>query len=66
MAGGSLEADGTLVQGAINMDVSEFPTLEAGFMISGVIMGEESIMVTAGPPDFGAFESGFFFLGQGR
>ena len=64
MARGSFETGGTFVQGAIDVDVSEFPALEAGFMVSGVISREGSIMVTAGPPNFGVFQGGFFFFGQ--
>ena len=35
---GGLETGGTLIQRAINMDVSKFPTLEAGLMVSGMIV----------------------------
>ena len=54
MAGGPLETGGAFVQRAVDMNVSEFPTLEAGFMVSGMVMGQGSIVVTAGPPDVGA------------
>ena len=43
----------------------KFPALEAGLMVSGMIMGEGCVMVTAGPPDFGVSEGDFFF-GQRR
>ena len=66
MAGGRLEADRALVQRAVDMDVSKFPVLEAGFMVSRVIMGEGSVMVATSPPDFSVNEGGFFFFGQGR
>ena len=55
VAGGSLKAGGAFIEGAVDANVSEFPALEAGFVVSGMVMGEGSIMVTAGPPDFGAF-----------
>ena len=48
------------------MDVSKFPALEAGFVVSGMVTCEGSVMVTASPPDFGVLEGGFFFFGQGR
>ena len=65
MAGGSFETGGAFVERAIDADVSEFPALEAGFMVSGVIPREGSVMVTAGPPNFGAFQGSFFIFGQG-
>ena len=66
MARGSSETDGTLIQGAVDTDVPEFPALKAGFMILEMVMGEEGIMVAASPPDFCAFEGSFFVFGQGR
>ena len=48
------------------MDVPEFPALEAGFVVLGVITGEGSVMVAASPPDFGANKGDFFFFGQRR
>ena len=45
------------------MDVSKFPALEAGFMITGVVTRQGDVMVTAGPPDLSASEGNFFFLG---
>ena len=47
------------------MDMSEFPALEAGFVVLGVISGQGSVVVTASPPNFGAFQGGFLFFGQG-
>ena len=46
------------------MDVPEFPALEAGFMVSGMITSERSIMVTASPPDFSVLKGSFFLFGQ--
>ena len=63
---GSFEAGGTLVEMTIDADVSKFPVLEAGFMIVGVVTSERCIIVTANSPDFGASDSDFFFLGQGK
>ena len=66
MIRGGLEANGTLVQGTVDMDVPKFPTLEAGFMIAEMVMGERGIMIATSPPDFSAFKGGFFVFGQGR
>ena len=65
IARGRLETGGTLIQVAIDTDVTEFPTLEAGFVITGMVMGKGCIVVTASPPDFGMSDSNFFFFGQG-
>ena len=64
MARGSLEPGRAFVQGAVDMDVPEFPALEAGFMVSGMITSERSIMVTASPPDFSVLKGSFFLFGQ--
>ena len=64
VAGGSLKTGRAFVQVAMDMDVPELPTLEAGLMISGVISGKRYIMVAAGPPDFGASDGIIFFFGQ--
>ena len=64
MAGGSLETGGAFVQGAVDTDVPELPTLEASFVITEMVIREGGIMVAAGPPDFGAFQGGLFFFGQ--
>ena len=53
MARGSFETGGAFVQGAIDADMSEFPALEAGFMVLGVVSGQGSVVVTASPPNFG-------------
>ena len=37
MARGSFEIGGTLVKVAVDMNVSKFPTLKAGFVVSRVI-----------------------------
>ena len=66
MAGGSPETGETFIQGAVDVDVSKFPALEAGFVISGMVTGEGCVIVTASPPDFSAFEGSFFISGQGR
>ena len=66
MARGSLETGGAFVEGTVDMNVSKFPVLEAGFMIVGVVTSERCIIVTANSPDFGASDSDFFFLGQGK
>ena len=66
MARGSLEAGGALIEVAINMDVAEFPVLEAGLMVAGVVMSKGCIMVIASPPDFSVSNGSFLFFGQGR
>ena len=66
MARGSLETSGAFVEMTVDADVAEFPALETGLMVAGVIIGERYVMVAAGPPDFGASEGDFFFLGQRR
>ena len=63
MARGSSETNRTLVQEAVDVNVSEFPALEAGFMVSGMITDEGCIMVTADPPDFCVFKGGLFVFG---
>ena len=55
VAGGSLETGGAFVKGAVDVNVSELPALEAGFMVLGVVTGEGSVMVTASPPNFSVF-----------
>ena len=62
MARGSLETGGTFVKMAVDTDVSEFPALEAGFVVTGMVMGKGCVMVTACPPDFGASDGNFLFL----
>ena len=37
VARGPFEAGGTFVKGAIDVDVSKFPALEAGFVVSGMV-----------------------------
>ena len=64
MARGSLETSGAFVEMTIDADVAEFPALETGFMVAGMVTSERYIMVTAGPPDFSVSEGNFFFLGQ--
>ena len=39
VARGSLETGGAFVQGAVDVDVSEFSALKAGLVVSGVISG---------------------------
>ena len=66
MARGSLETGGALIEVAVDTDMTEFPVLKAGFVIMEVVISEGCIMVTAGPPDFGMSNGGFFFFGQGE
>ena len=48
------------------MDVPEFPALEAGLVVSEMVVGKGSVVVTASPPDFCTFEDSFFVFGQRR
>ena len=63
VTGGPLETSGAFVEGAIDANMSEFPALEAGFMITRVVLGQRGVVVTTGPPDVGAFQGDFFFSG---
>ena len=58
----SLKAGEALIQVAVDADVTEFPALEAGLVIAGVVMSKGYVMVAASPPDFGVSEGNFFFL----
>ena len=49
---------------AVDTDMPNFPALEADFMVTGVVAGEGSIIVTVGPLDFGASDSDLLFLDQ--
>ena len=62
MARGPFETSGALVQGTVDMNMSKFPALEAGFVVTGMVMGKGCVMVTACPPDFGASDGNFLFL----
>ena len=66
MAGGSLKAGGALVEMTIDMDISKFPVLEAGFMILGMVTGKEGVIVAASSSDFSVSDSNFFFFCQRR
>ena len=59
----SPEADRALIQGAVDMDMPQFPALEAGLMVSGVVTGKRCVVVAACPPDFSAFKGSFFVFG---
>ena len=64
VTGRPLETSGALVKRAVDADMSEFPAMEAGLVVMGVVSGQGGVMVTTGPPDVGAFEGGLFFFGQ--
>ena len=55
VTGGPLETSGALVERTVDADVSEFSAVETSFMVTGVVAGQGDVMVTAGPPDVGAF-----------
>ena len=63
MAGGGLETGGAFVKVAVDVDVTEFPALETGFMIVEVVSSKGCIVVAAGPPDFSVSEGDFLFFG---
>ena len=65
VAGGPLETSGAFVERTVDMNVSKFPALEAGFMVTGVVTRQGGVVVTAGPPDVGAFQGDLFFFSQG-
>ena len=65
VAGGSLETGGALIQVAVDVDMTEFPALEAGLVVTGVVTGKGCVMVAASPPDFSASDSDFFFGQRG-
>ena len=65
MAGGGFEADGAFIQRVVDANVFKFPTLETGFVVMRVVTGKGSVVVTASPPYFSVFQSGFFIFGQG-
>ena len=65
MTGGSLETGGALIQVAVDVDMTEFPALEAGLVVAGMVTSEGCVVVAAGPPDFGVSDSNLFFIGQG-
>ena len=62
MAREGLETSGAFVKMAVDMDVTEPPTLEASFMIAGMITSKGYVMVTASPPDFGVSEGDLFLV----
>ena len=64
MTRGSFKTDGALVEAAVDMDVSKFPTLEAGLIVVRVALSKGCVIVTAGLPDFGVSDSDLFFLSQ--
>ena len=65
MAERGLETGGALVEIAVDVDMTKFPTLEAGLMVTRMVMSKRCVMVTASPPDFSAGDCSFFFFGQG-
>ena len=66
VAWGSLETCGALVQMAVNVNVSKFPALETGFMVTGVVMNKGHIVVAAGLLDFYVSDGYCFLFGQRR
>ena len=62
---GGLETDRTFIEAVVDIDVSEIPVLEAGFIITGMIVGKGYIMITICPPNFSASDGDLFLLSQG-
>ena len=60
------EAGRAFIKTAVDMNVSELPTLRAGFIVIGMITGKGCIMIAPCPPDFSTSGGNLFFLGQGR
>ena len=63
MARGGFKTGGALIEGAVDVNVSKFPALEAGFVVSGMVVRQGSVMVAASPPNFSAFQGGFLSFG---
>ena len=64
MARGSLKAGGALVEVTVDVDVSRFPALKAGFMVLGVVIGKGCIIVATSPPDLSVSDNNLLFCGQ--
>ena len=62
MTRGGFETDGALIEMAVDADMTEFPALEAGFMIARVVSSKGYVMAAASPPDFSTGEGDFLFL----
>ena len=56
---------GALIEATVDTYMSKFPTLEAGFMVVGIVMDKGCIMVAAGPPDLSVGDDNLLFLSQG-
>ena len=61
---GNPKTHGALVQMAVDMDMLKFPALEAGLMITGVVVGKGHIVVAAISSDFCVSDGGFFLFSQ--
>ena len=66
MARRGFKTGGAFIEGTIDTDVSKFSALKAGLVVSGMVTGQRGVMGTASPPNFGAFQGSFFFVGQRR
>ena len=64
VTGGGFKTDGAKV--AIDVEVVEFPALEAGFIVTGRVTGKGHVVVTVCLSDFSMGDSSLFFLSQRR
>ena len=53
------------IEMVVDADVVEFPVLEAGFMVIGMVMGKRCIVVAICPPDFSMGKGVMFLFCQG-
>ena len=60
----SFKTGRTLVKVAIDVDMTEFPALKASFIVMGMVMSEEGVIVAASPLNLGVGDSDLCFLGQ--
>ena len=63
MARGGFETGGAFVEMTVDVDVAEFPALEAGLMVTRVVASKGCIVVAASPPNLSAGKGNFFFFG---
>ena len=59
----SLEAGGAFVKMAVDVDMTKFPALEAGFVIMEVVVGKGHVMVATSLPDFSVGDCSLFLFG---
>ena len=65
MTQGCFKTSRALIEMAVDVNVAKFPALEAGLMITGMVIGKRCVVVAASPPDFSVSDSDLLLLGQG-